>query len=372
MATKLTEKKAGGKRLGFMALVFSLVFFTSSLEVYQDDKAVRRARAESYAAAAVMFHELAHASESAVLINLLGMKSSESDRYRYISYTGGGRGRVQSGADYSKFVELYSLSSHADHSELAELYLTSSAGDGSGRGEAFFTLNYEDYPSIDADTLRRVYVFNSNYEKALALYASALRVETSESMTSVFSPDGRQLIYTRSNSGSIEDYSYARLSLESRRQKEHLSWREYQNCVDLLSLEYAKKLPLSELLDNERRLKSQLENAERQMAGMQARVDSLEKQLKQAERTPLEQWLPFITIFLSLLGALSSHFIWWRADRRSSREAELLPLKRRDLEQNITQKEQQLREEGGRIIIPTLQEFQHYSSLVEGDDLKRK
>ena len=62
--------------------------------------------------------------------------------------------------------------------------------------------------------------------------------------------------------------------------------------------------------------------------------------------------------------ALSANFVAWRTDRRQAREAELLPLKRRELEQKVIQNDQQIQETKGVIITPSREELARYSETA--------
>jgi hypothetical protein len=328
VATKLTEKKVGGKWLGFIALVFSAIFFTSSVEVYWGDRAEEKA-GES---AASTLKQLSRLSKFAVLSKAWHLESSKSVN-------------VFSPAPINE----NDWDTRRPDANLAWVYY----------------LRYSDLR--DKDTSDRFDKANSNYEKALADFAHTVRVEKENSSIIVSAPDG-SYVYTKAGGNSIDVYSYELLFLESQRLTKHLSSLEYQNRSDQLLREYAKRLLLSDTPYDERHLISESKTVVQQIAELRELCDSLKKQPAQAERTPLERWLPVVTAILTVLVALSAHFIAWRTDRRNSREAELMPLRRQELEQTIIQKNQQIKEKGGRIIIPTSQEIQLYSRAVPVGD----
>lgn len=166
---------------------------------------------------------------------------------------------------------------------------------------------------------------------------------------------------------SPDDFIYDRLLLEKRWQEDRLSQSAYQEELRRILQRYAGMLPRSEVARDDESLRAQLAAAEQQVAQMRAEVNSLKGQLARAERSKSEKWAPIIIAILSFLIAVSSHVIAWRTDRRQSREAELLPLKREELEKNNTLKGQQISEGSGRIITPSPQELQLYSGALSID-----
>jgi len=163
---------------------------------------------------------------------------------------------------------------------------------------------------------------------------------------------------------SVGDYSSDRLFLESQRQSGNLSNEEYAAALNQLAVAYSERFSPLEQIDNEQSLKVKLSSAEQQLTKLQARVDSLEKQLAKAERTWFEKWCPIFIAILTAMIALSANFVAWRTDRRQAREAELLPLKRRELEQKVIQNDQQIQETKGVIITPSREELARYSETA--------
>jgi hypothetical protein len=168
-----------------------------------------------------------------------------------------------------------------------------------------------------------------------------------------------------------DNFFYDRLLLEKRLQEGRLSQGEYQKELRQILEAYADGLPESELACDKDSYRAQLGVAERQIAQMRTEVNSLKDQLARAERPAFETWAPLIIAILSFLIAVSSHVISWRADRRQSREAALLPLKREELEKNIALKDRQISEGSGRIITPSPRELQLYSGALSVDHLER-
>ena len=166
---------------------------------------------------------------------------------------------------------------------------------------------------------------------------------------------------------SQDDYFYGRLLLEKQLQEGHLSSSDYINGKLVLAKAYTNWTQ-SKMPRDEQSLRSKLRAAEQQITEMQTQVDSLKGQLAQAQQSTAEKWIPIIIAFLSLLIALSTHIIAWRNDRRQAHEAELLPLKRQELEQNVAQNDQQLKESNRKIITPTPQELQLYSKVLLVDN----
>jgi hypothetical protein len=147
----------------------------------------------------------------------------------------------------------------------------------------------------------------------------------------------------------VEDYSSDRLFLETQRQSGKLSTEQYTAAVNQLAGIYSERFSPLEQIDNEQSLNLKLDSAEQQLTKLQDRVDSLEKQLAKAERTPFEKWCPIVIALLSALIALSANVVAWRTDRRQTREAELQ------------------QETKGMIITPTREELARYSETTASD-----
>lgn len=169
---------------------------------------------------------------------------------------------------------------------------------------------------------------------------------------------------------SLDDYFYERLLLEKRRQEGRLSPSSYQEELSQMLKAYASKLPKSEVPPDEESLRSQLRVAEQQLIQMQTQVNTLKDQLARAERSTYEKWIAIVIAIFSVLIAFSANVIAWRTDRRQVLEAELVSLKRQELEKNIIQKDQQIRESNGRIITPSPQEVKLYSSYQPVDNFE--
>jgi hypothetical protein len=357
MADRFAGRKVVGKRLGFMALTFAVLFFASSLEVYRDDVAQSRAKARVKESEAELLTQLGQTSKSAVALELWreALKVESKGRGRYVP-------SAQGSATKAATLTYYSLSASPDGRLLTDavtLYevntweAVSFSGHGSG------------WVSPASDIVTRLDAAGDKYEKALAAFAALTRVEKDGSSIVIWDVDG---CATSLKNDSIEGYSYDRLFLESQRQRGRLSAREYRAGVDRLLREYVGRMPAPELTADARQFRSQLKDAEREIDKLRGQVASLEKQLAEAKQTPLERWLPTVAAVLSLLIALSANFLSWRADRRHSREAELLPLRRQELEQNIARQWRELKGGGSRVVTPTPQELQTYSTAVPRDD----
>ncbi|HEX8502134.1 MAG TPA: hypothetical protein VF659_16230 [Pyrinomonadaceae bacterium] len=357
-------RKVIGKRLGFMAVTFAAIFFASSLEVYRDDISQSRARAKAKESEAQALMQLRQTSTSAVYLQLWHeILHAESK---------GGRARLTSAPDSKDKGATWTWSALSFSTDGRFLAYADTPGNLRNWNVVSFYGPGWSPESTDSDLVSRLNAANDKYEKSLASFASMTRVEKEGSTIVIFDGEGDTIRVWSLESNSVDGYSYDRLFLESQRRRGRLSAREYQASVDQLLREYAGRLPASELAADVRQFREQLYAAERQIDRLQARVASLEKQLAEAERTPLERWLPVATAVLSLLIALSANFFSWRTDRRHSREAELLPLRRQELEQNIAQRWRELSEVDRKVVIPTPQELQAYSKVVlEGDSESR-
>lgn len=303
MATKLLGKKIDGKRLGFIALAFSVLFCVSSLKVYRGEKA-------------------------------------ESEELKLARHT----------------VESLQGEWHRDAEDLLIVYFSGhGAVPAKFRGSRFtkVTIGFDHTMSILAHE-----------------FAHAVKDDKRSTITLTFA-HADALAIEAQFSNSPADYFYERLLLEKRRQEGHLSQSSYEKELLQMSRTYAAKLSISEVTSHEESLRGKLDAAEQQLSLMQAQVISLKEHLARAERTTSEKWFPVITAILSLLVALSANVIAWRADRRQVREAELIALKRQDLEKNIIQKDQQIKESNGRIIAPSAQEIRIYSQAVPVGNLER-
>ncbi len=301
MAINLSGKKLDGKRLGFIALTFSILFCASSLQVYRGERTEIKKRK----AIAETFGRLPYTTREAAEIEIL-----------YYS----GHGRALDKDFYDQFVRV-----------------------------------------------------TGKYETALAMlaheFAHITKDEKKSSITLTFALSAAFSI-TRELNNSPDDYFYDRLLLEKLRQEGRLSSSKYGKEMRQLARVYVERARvIVEEMSDERSLVTKLKVADEQINQLQTQVDSLKGQLAQAERSQVEKWVPIIVAFLSLLIALSSNIIAWRTDRRQAREAELVPLKRQELEQGIIQKDQQIRERSGNIITPTAREIQLYSQAASIDNL---
>jgi hypothetical protein len=320
MITKLKGKSVGGTRLGFIALVFSALFFTSSLEVYREETQASKDYDEASKHIKLAIQAFASTSEPALtLAALSACESSSHDKTRKADLTGA--------------CDLYHGNQQAQESTLTALNL---------------------------------------YEETLRSLGSSTKVNKKGSYYFVhFATHG--LVGTSGTdikipvNSSVEDYSSDRLFLESQRQSGELSPEQYAAAVNQLAVTYLERFSPLEQINNEQSLNLKLDSAEQQLTKLQDRVRSLEKQLAKAERTPFEKWCPIVISLLTALIALSANFVAWRTDRRQTREAELLPLKRQELEQKVIQNDQQIQETKGVIITPTREELVRYSETNTSD-----
>lgn len=304
MAAKLSEKKLGGKRLGFIALLFATLFCASSLQVYRGERAESKGRE----AAAGILTQLPPTTREAAEIEILSLSSCETAVNTRVFTTG-----ADVTNDYQ--TELKTLASRITFSP-------------DGKYVAFV------YSGHGSDSSNDVYVGTWEWEET--------------------------------HTHSLDDYFYARLWLEKSLQDGRLSTSYYSTEKMKLAQAYVFLVD-SKATSDDQVLTSKLTVAQQQVARMQAQIDSLEEQLAKASRSPAEKWIPLIIAIFSALIALSSNILALRNDRRQSREARLLPLKQQDLEINLTQKSQQICERNGRIIAPTAHEIRQYSRAVTFD-----
>jgi hypothetical protein len=310
MAAKLSEKKLDGKRLGFIALLFAVLFCASSLQVYRGERAESKGRE----AAAGILAELPQATRDAAEIEILSLSSCETATSWVITAR---TARVTS--DYER--ELKNLVATAEFS-----------------------------PDGNA-----IFFYYSGHGHSSVPY---------EDVVKIWDLEGKR-------NPSLENYFYSRLWLEKSLQDGRVSASYYSAEKIELAQAYLSLVD-SKTTSDDQALRLKLTVAEQQVSDMQAQVNSLKEQLAQASRSPAEKWIPLSVAILSVLIALSSHILALRSDRRQSREARLLPLKQQDLEHNIAEKAQQLCERKGKIIVPTAHEIRQYSRAVPSYSRRRQ
>ncbi|HWS87717.1 MAG TPA: hypothetical protein VN282_12175 [Pyrinomonadaceae bacterium] len=304
MANSLPGNKLNGKRLAFMALAFAALFCASSIRIYKDEKAQTQL--------------LSAANET---FEGLGRTSLTPKQYQLIHVATHGVldvKEVEAGA-----IRLSAI-------RLADEYWATTA-----------ILAHElGHISKDEKQSRITFTYPGHYN-----HTFKVRLD-----------------------GSSNAFLYEQLLLQKRLEEGELSPASFQSEFALLAQAYLTDEPQTDVTGDVESLRAELRAAQQQIAETRAQVETLKVQLAEAERLTFEKWALIGIAFLSALIALSSNVVAWRTDRRQKREAELVPLKRQEMERNIIQKDQQIVESARRIVAPSPQELRLYSSILPAHD----
>jgi len=157
---------------------------------------------------------------------------------------------------------------------------------------------------------------------------------------------------------SYENYFYNRLAVETAFQHRQTNADLYDLEVRSLAKDY---LTESGMAQSQMTIsQGELEKANSEIDGLRTEVASLRGELAKTNKSELERWLPICVPILSLLMAISTSVLAWRADRRQLREADLVPLKRQELEQGVLNSSYQLQQTTCRLVTPTNGEIERY------------
>ncbi|HEX7999451.1 MAG TPA: hypothetical protein VF528_13775 [Pyrinomonadaceae bacterium] len=376
MATKLSGKKLDGKRLGFIAIVFAILFSASSLQVYRSERTATITKEM----AAKLLAELPQTTRDAAEVEILHLSSCNTALNNDIADR---TARVAN--DYETAIK--NLASEVEFSPDGRIIVAGrTAEDTSSSQSKLKSVAYG--AAFDPKGHCVAYPFISNHilstkkerrgSRAMGNWHITFRYP---GYTVAFSPAGKTpasftertiKVWDLEGNGkpSLTAYFYQRLALELWQTEGHLSASDYRNekfqlakAYFALAYSYTGRTA-SKAASDEQAFNAKLAAAEQQNIHLQAQNELLKEQIARATRSWAEKWIPLFVAIFSVLMAVSSNILAVRSDRRQAREARLLPLKQRDLEHTVTQKAQQLGDRDGKIIIPTPDELQLYSRTV--------